>query len=346
MNESIPKVSISIVTWNSRRFMPGCLDSIHGQTLGDFSILAIDNDSQDKTAQLLEEKYPEIKVIRNSRNLGFAKAHNQGIRFSKSEYVLVANPDIVMEPDCLAEMVAAMDADKKLGSVGCKLLRMKAESTDLDRTYGEKTDLIDSAGLSMRRSRKAIDRGQGEKDAGQYDRQEEVFGITGALVLYRRQALEDAVYEGEYFDGDFSSYKEDVDLAWRMRLLGWKSLYVPSAVSYHFRAVGSGSDPSIGDVVRSRRSQPKLIRYYSYRNHLMCLAKNLLGRNFLRDFFYIMGYELKKLGYFIIFERSSLKGLVHFLAKLPKILKKRKALMRRLRVRPEEMRKWFLKPNR
>ena len=341
-DQKIPKVSVNIVTWNSLRYLPECFKSIFAQTYRDFSVLVLDNASADKSVEFLQQNYPEAKIIRNSRNLGFAGAHNQGIRFSQGEYVLVTNPDIIMAPDCLEKLVRELDARPGAASAGGKLLKIKAEASDLPYVYGEKTNLIDSVGLAVSRSRQITDRGQGEMDDGQYGRTEEVFGISGALALYRRQALETVKIGDDYFDGSLFAYKEDADLAWRLRLAGWTSLYVPSAGAYHYRGVGPGKKSGLKDTIQKRRGRPQLIRYYSYKNHLALLAKNEFSVNFAKDFPFILWYELKKFLYILFLEPSTLRGLLDFLKELPKTRKKRKMIMAGAKIKPEEMRKWFV----
>jgi len=345
----MPKVSINIVTWNSLKYLPECFDSIFNQTFKDFSVLVIDNASVDKSVKFIEKKYPQtlldresyligrVRIIHNSRNLGFAKAHNKGIIFSQGDYILVTNPDIVLTPNCLENLIREMEKNPKIGCIGGKLLKIKPHNSDLPYIYGTKTDIIDSTGLKILKSRKVIDRGQGEKDKGQFDKKEEVFGISGALALYRRKALEDIKLDGEYFDNSFFSYKEDIDLSWRLRLRGWKNFYTPEAVAYHYRGIGIGEKAKLSEILKKRKSRPKLIKYYSYKNHLTILTKNEFLINIIRHFPYIFWYEFKKFIYILLLEISTLKGFFDFLKDLPKVLKKRKTILAGAKVEPKEI---------
>src|SRR5439155_16165933 len=137
-----------------------------------------------------------------------------------SEYVLVLNPDTVLRPNFIEELIHALDARPDAASASGKLLRMDSTT-------------IDSTGIVMLRSQRHLDRGADEPDIGQFDKPEDIFGASGAAAMYRRPALEDARIDDEYFDEDFFAYREDADLAWRLRLLGWNSIYVPSAVALH-----------------------------------------------------------------------------------------------------------------
>lgn len=345
----MPKISIQIVTWNSLKFLPDCLESIFNQTFRDFIILIIDNASTDGTIEFIERNYPQVKIIKNSKNLGFAKAHNQGIITTQSDYILVMNPDVILESDFLFKLVEAADKDERIGSLGGKLLKIK--SGDLEIAEKIKTNIIDSTGLKIFKSRRVIDRGEGEEDKGQYDKNEEVFGVSGACVLYRREALEDIkipiinsqfvnrhkirrlVSCWEYMDQDFFCYKEDVDLAWRLQLQGWRAVYLPKARAYHFRSVS----------VSHRFSKSPLVNFFSYRNHLWLLLKNDYFSNFFRHLWFIFWYQLSKELYLLFTQPIVLlKGGLAFWQGFVKMCRKRKYILKNAKVRVEGMRRWFI----
>lgn len=346
----IPKLSIQIITFNNRQFIKDCLDSLFKQTYQDFSILIIDNASNDGTVKFIHDYYSikQIKkdfkssaklfVFRNIKNVGFAQAHNQGLKMSQSELVLVINPDIILEPNFLERLIKVLTKDEKIGSVGGKLLKIRLGDLELQEKI--RTKLIDSTGLTILKSRRVIDRGEGEEDQKQYDKKTKVFGISGACVLYRKQALEDvrvligqAKEKIEYFDQDFFAYKEDVDLAWRLNLRGWQAVYVPQAKAYHFRA---------GASIDRRFSQAKLINFLSFRNHSWMLLKNNYARNFLIHLFYILGYQISKKSYLLLTQPLVLvKSGFSFYTGLHKMYQKRKYILSRAKVGPKEMRKWF-----
>lgn len=345
------KISIQIVTWNSLKFLPDCLESIFQQTFKDFLVLIIDNASTDGTIEFVEKNYPKVRIIKNSKNLGFARAHNQGIITTQSDYILVMNPDVILEPDFLEKLIEVAEEDKRIGSLGGKLLKIKSGDQEIAERI--KTNIIDSTGLKIFKSRRVIDRGEGEIDKGQYNQPEEVFGISGACVLYRRQALEDVLVprikadisvnprndqrksmftEGEYFDQDFFCYKEDIDLAWRLQLRGWKAIYLPEAKAYHFRSVS----------ISERFNKSPLVNFFSYRNHLWMLLKNDYFSNFLRHLWFIFWYQLSKELYLLFTQPDVLfKGSLAFWQGFSKMYKKRKYIIKRAKIKAEEMRKWF-----
>ncbi|MDD5043410.1 MAG: glycosyltransferase family 2 protein [Patescibacteria group bacterium] len=324
-----PKILISLVTWNSKKFLPFCLPAIYSQTYNNFQLVVLDNDSSDGTADFVLKNYPEAELIRNGRNEGYV-AHNRNIEYGLRnmgegfEYVLVMNPDIVMELDCLGKLVEAMEGGEKLGSVGPKLKRFEF-GEDLKNIV--KTDIIDSTGLKMFRSRRTVDRGAGEIDNSQFDGQKEVFGISGALALYRLNALQGVrLAEGEYFDKDYFMYKEDVDLAWRLKNRGWGAELVPKAVAYHYRGAAGGEKVGAINIIKNRKEKSKLVNYYSYKNHLLTLVKNERWGDFLKNFPFIFWYELKKFLYILFFEWPTLKAIPEFFRQLPNSLEKRRLI--------------------
>lgn len=354
------RVSIHIVTWNSMPFLKDCLRSIAAQTYRDYSVIVVDNASTDGSVEYIKKHYPEITVLKNPRNLGFAHAHNQAIHLSKSEYVHVTNADTILDKKYLTILVATMDQRHSIGSAAGKLLRMPRNiniddkvvirdedeavfSADFDALTKrlENANILDSTGLQIKKSRQVIDRGAGEKDSNKYDDFPEVFGVSGALALYRRQALESVRFKDEYFDELFHSYKEDIDLAWRMRRAGWKSAVVMEARALHRRQVAE-SGKSVGMIKRGRDMMSQEVRYYSYRNHLMMLYKNSFAKNLLLHSPWIIIFETKKFFYLLIFESKTLTGLIDAFKKRKKLREKRLAVENCTTISPKEMRKWFV----
>jgi len=323
---SIPKTTIIIPTWNSKKYLPFCFNSIFEQTNKDFSIAVIDNGSTDGSVEFIKENYPKTLVIQNSKNLGFAHAINQGIKMSKGEYVLLCNTDIILEPNFLEQALATIKKDQKIASVGGKLLKAKWSPDELPKPI--KTDIIDSLGILISKSHKTEEinketRGEQEK---------EVFGISGALVLLRKSALEDIKYKEEYFDESFFSYKEDVDLAWRLKLAGYKAVINPKAIAYHFRGVSQEDE---------RKNRPKLINQLSYKNNLLTIIKNQTLANLIIYSPHILARELAKLIYFLILEQSTLKVIPKFINQLPNALNKRKHILSNKKNSNKQIRRWF-----
>src|SRR5690606_38141150 len=130
---------------------------------------------------------------------------------------------------------ASLDSDQAIGAAQGKLYQVTA--ADFDVQHVGRTERLDSAAHSIRRSRMVIDRGQGEPDGPRYSGEASVFSACGAALFLRRAMLEDIAPDGEYFAESFFAYKEDIDLGWRARLRGWDVRYVPAAVAHHVRSL-------------------------------------------------------------------------------------------------------------
>ena len=341
------KVSIIIVTFNSMKYLPDFLESIFEQTY--FiekeempEIFVIDNASTDKTVEFIRKNYPQVNMLRNVNNIGLCRAWNQGIRMSGGEYVLIMNPDLVLDSNFLKRAIKVMQEDELIASVGGKLYQLRLEGEE-DCFILEKTNILDSCGIQVFKNRRFIERGAGQVDKGRYDKKEDVFGISGALVLYRRKALDKVKFGEEYFDEDFFMYKEDVDMAWRLRLAGYRAVYDPKAIGYHHRRARSqGKKVKSLEVASHRKIKDDFVNFHSYKNHIMLLKKNLLGANYLHHFIHISWYELKKFVYMLIFETGNLFKVLRVLIRLRgRNRQKRRLNMKLIKVKPEEIRDWF-----
>lgn len=334
------------------RFLPELLASIAKQTYQDVNVLVIDNGSTDETESFVRGEYPQVAYLRNPKNRGFSYAHNQGIRYAldrwdpatyHDRYVLVTNPDIVMTETFVEQLVQAAQQHPESASAGGKLLRAFGEHVG-DEALSEtvRSDLIDSTGLAPRKNGTCADRGAGEMDKGQYDEATDVFGLSGALVLYRASSLQDARYQDEFFDHDFFAYKEDVDMAWRFQLLGWSALYVPAAVAYHYRGMYGKEQMNAWQRFQNRRHKSLLRSYYSNRNQWLLLAKNQQAANAFLWFPRVLVTEGLRFVFTLVFETKNIRSFFEAVALLPKILKKRADIMGRRKRSAKELRRWFL----
>ncbi len=330
------KVSINLVTWNGKKYLPYCLDSIAKQTFRDFSLFILDNGSTDGTVEYLKNSLLPVldcRVEFNEKNVGFAAGHNRALRVTESEYVLILNQDIILEPNFLDEIIKFLDSRAEAAAVTGKLLYW-------DFVNNQKTDLIDSVGIKVFKNHRAIELGAGEMDLEEGGAPREVFGVSGAAAVYRRSALNEVAINGEFFDEDFFSYKEDLDLAYRLRLAGFKAWLVPTAKGYHDRTARSVAKSDSASA-RARKNKSAFVNYHSYKNHLFILLKNVSAGVWWRYGYRIKWYEFKKLIYLLIFETRTLRGLGEFFKKFVKMWKKRKLIMKNKKVNMAEMKKWF-----
>lgn len=340
------RVTIVIVTWDSMNYIFNCLESLMHQNFRDFSVIIVDNGSNDGTIEFVRTYFPTVSILQNFKNLGYARANNQGIKIAKSEYLLVLNPDVAVTQDFLSNLILFADSHPQGGSFGGKLFKQHSEDIDPGEgggglTTAIKSDILDSAGLKVYRNRSVVNRGENKKDQGKYDKAEEIFGVSGACVLYRKSALEDVKIKDEYFDQNFFAYKEDIDLAWRLKIYGWQSWYVPQAVAYHHRRFSKPSEKSVRKIYNSRRDMSKIVRSLSFKNHHLTLVKNEHLINFIYDFFPICWREFKWIGYSLIFEPFIWKSITIFFKQIPVMIVKRKIIFNHSKTSAKDVRKWF-----
>lgn len=317
----MPKVSVIVVIYNSKKFILPVFESIISQTYKDLEIIAVINKSDDGSEELIRTKFPQVRLIRPGKNLGFAAGNNFAISRSGGELIQLVNPDLILEPDYI-EKLTAVFTDEQVAAATGKLLRY-------DFQNHAKTNIIDSTGIVMSKSGRARDRGQLEIDRNQYDQEREVFAVSGAGPMYRRSALEKVAYKdlgipesgAEFFDEDFFAYWEDVDLSWRLNRVSLNNVYVPEAVAYHGRTAGQakGGYLHLLNFIKHHQTIPPLIKQLNYKNHILMYVKNATFPHLA----FILR-EMIMFGYVLLFEPSTLKVLPELFRQLPKIWKKRK----------------------
>ena len=326
-----PRVAVGIINYQDYRHLPACLDSVKRQSLTPDLVMVLDNQSSVGEIRAVASAYPEVEMLSMKDNLGYSGGANRLIREADGyEYILLLNPDAVLDPRCLEEMVRVMESAPGVGSVGGKLI---LGDSQLDGGRADTTPrLLDSTGHLIFRSRRIIDRGHGELDVGQYETSEEVFSICGAAVLFRRRMLEEVQIDGEYFDEDFFAYKEDVDICWRAQLLGWSSYYNPAATAHHLRGWKCRDD---------RRSVPWVRKYHSFKNHYLMMIKNELPSLFWRDFLPILCLGVRAMAYVSIMEPALWSSVLDLRKYWPRAQHKRRIIMGRRRASVEMMGRWF-----
>ncbi len=235
-------VDVSLVSWNSAEELALVLRSLRQQTLVPQSLTVVDNGSTDNSVDVAKA-VPGVNVVALGKNTGFSRGHNMGIAQGTADYVLVINPDVRLEADYLEHLVRFADAHPTAAAfVG---------------TVKNAQGGVDTTGLHIPPWRLIQERVTIPPTP------QEVFGVSGAVALYRRAALQQTAVNGEFFCNLLFAYKEDVELAWRLRWNGWEAFCVPMAVATHARQVGKGA-------ARAQRSADR--RYLSYRNHILLYA--------------------------------------------------------------------------
>jgi len=318
-------VSVTIVTYNSGRFIRRCLESVLAQAYPWKEIIVIDNASTDGTIDILEQFEGRCRIHYNQENIGFAGAQNQAIALSDSTWVLTLNPDVLLLPNFIQALVDAGEADPRAGTLCGKLLTMTAHFEIPAQP------VVDSTGIYFNPMLRHLDRGSQEVDNGHYLEYEYVFGATAAAALYRRSMIEDVSIDGEFFDFDFFVYREDADVAWRAQLMGWKCLYVPYARGYHVRKVLPGI----------RRALPPEINMHSVKNRFLMRIKNISPDLYRRNWFSITTRDLTVILCCLIREHSSIKAFWFLARNWRRVVEKRRAIQARRRVDDDYIASWF-----
>lgn len=317
-------VSVVIVVWNHRRYLPGCISALLAQEYPFIDITVVDNASHDGSAEWIQEHAPYARLLRLETNQGFCRAFNLGARDSSGEYILSLNPDVVVRPGFISGLVHTAKQDPRIGIVSPKLLR------------GDAPNRLDSTGLFLDRQRFPYDRGQMELDDGRYDSQTEIFGVCGGAGFYRRSMLKDlADGQDEYLDEDFFAYYEDVDLAWRAKMRGWRSVFSPEAVAEHTRGWG--------DTLRKHPGQNGPGPRYALRNRYLMMVKNDSFGALIPVLPSIILRDSQRMMYMLLFRRDALAGISDLFRLLPEALKKRRAIQACRAVPPKDLHRWFVR---
>ena len=318
-------VLVSIVSFNSQHWLQGCLAAVQQQTVP-LRVKLFDNASRDRSLEVAR-RFP-LRIQRSDANLGFSAAHNRNLIEEDFEYALVLNPDCCLAPDYIECLIQAMTKVPGAGMAGGKLWRMDREGKRLER---DGHPVLDSAGIYFTPAQQHLDRGSDQADRGQFDSPQSVFGVTAAAALYSRAMLEDVRFEDEYFDEDFFAYREDAELCWRARLMGWEAIYQPSACALHHRSV----------LPRLRRRLPAHLNRHSLKNRYLMRMKNMDAAVRRRCFPHMWLRDAGILAYVLLRERSSLGAYRDAWRLRQRFRLKRRSLHERRRSTDPPLARWF-----
>ncbi len=321
----LPEISIVIVGYKAKKYLDDCLKSIRHQTIynqNNVEVIYIDNASFDQSIAHIQRNYKWVSTVRNMKNIGFGPALNLGIRYASGEYILLMNPDVILEKDYLENAVKKMQNNRHIAAMMGKIYQY-------DFNNSGKTPYFDTVGIHAYVDREILS-ARGARDEGQFEDPCEIFSIRNICGFYRKSALEDARISGEVFDENFFLYLEDVDLCWRLHLLGWKVYYLPSLVSYHCRNTRKKAT-----IEKSKT----LERRQFIINERLMLVKNEFILTMLRDVIYLTKKRVLK----SFLKEGWIKGYFQYLRMLPKTLSWRHIIMKRKRVTRFDMQKWFVK---
>jgi GT2 family glycosyltransferase len=300
------EIAVVVVNWNGAHLLRTCLGSLQRQTFADFETIMVDNGSSDESVALVAREFPEVRVLALDANLGLAGGTNAGIAITDAPIIVTLNNDTEVDPRWLAELHAALASHPEAGSAASKLMLF------------DRRDVIHSAGDFYRLDGVPGNRGVWQNDDGTYSETEMIFGACAGAAAYRRSMLDDV----GGFDDTFFMYCEDVDLAFRSQLMGYRCVFVPSAVVYHMlSATGGGPTAS----------------YYCGRNFLRVIARDMPGPLLRRVWPGIVLAQIKIAAESVRHlrepaARARLKGQFDGLLELPRVLGERRRIQRTRRV--------------
>lgn len=312
------RVSAIILNYNGVNFIEACLASVSAQDYPDLDIVVVDNASTDASSAMVR-KVPAVRLIECAANLGFSGGMNKGIAATTGDYVLLLNPDVTLERDYVSQLVALLEKRPEAGAATGKTYRMGTAEPPV----------IDGTGHVIYKNRLLSDRGENRPDEGQYEFEEEVFGVCAGMSLYRRAMLEDVREGQEYFDESFFMFLEDVDLDWRARLRGWSSFYTPLALARHHRG---------GIAKRST----VLVEKHNYKNRYLVLLKNDSMLGGVLNVHHFLITDTLKTGKLLVRCPAALLGWLDVWRALPRTLAKRRQIQGRRKISPRQLeKKWF-----
>jgi GT2 family glycosyltransferase len=256
-----PQVSVIILNYNGKAFIAKCLSSVLKSDYSNFEVILVDNGSTDGSIEMTKELFSgdrRLKVIENSRNLGFAEGNNVGARHARGEYIVFLNVDTEVDQGWLRELVKVMASDSKIGAAQCKLLLAQDKSRLESAGH-----YIDYVGIESVESTIVL----GEVDRGQYDRVRDIFYARGAAMAIKKYVF----FKAGMFDPAYFIDHEEIDLCWRIRLSGYRVVFVPRSIVYHY-----------GSAIAGKREDNPFILFNLRKNHIMSLLKNYELRNVLK----------------------------------------------------------------
>lgn len=329
-----PRLAVLVVTWNSAEDLPGCLEAVARLDYRPLELVVVDCGSADDSVAVARgQPMGEVsrQVVALGENRGFAGGMNAALVTTDAPWVLLLNPDARPTRTFASRLLDRAWAHERVGGVTGRLVR-PADGSGEGAKPGER--LLDACGMWLHPTWRHLDRGSGEADHGQLARAEEVFGATGAASLFARSALDDVAIDGEVFDRDFHSYREDAELCFRLQERGWRVLYEPGAICEHRRRV----------LPERRARLPAAINYHSLKNRYLLRAYHQTGTNFWRTLLPATSRDLLALGYVLLRERSSLAAYGWLIRHAAAIRRRRKIIQTRRTAAAEAVDRWFRHP--
>ena len=259
--------SICIVTYKVRDLLRDCLNSLAEATRLDYEVIVVDNGSQDGVVEMLRSEYPSVEVVENDQNLGFTRPMNQAMRLSRGKYLILLNPDTLVQPEALDTLVTFMQDHPEVGICGPKVLNRDGSLQKPCRRGESRPWAVFTyfSGLSSLFPKSKLF-GEYLMNYMDEDQAHPVAGVSGSCMLVRRETFNQI----GYMDERFFAYQEDADYCYRARQAGWQIYYLPQARIIHYGGMGGS------------RVQPYRSIYEWHRSYFLFYRKN-----YARDYFFL-----------------------------------------------------------
>jgi len=298
------KLVIGFITYGetTAKYLPYFLPSLKSQTFKNYKIVVVDNSEKqnNKNIEFIKKNYPEINIKWVGKNIGFAQAYNKMIKeaiIDGLEYILILNPDMVLEPETVEKLVKAMDNENNLGSCGPKILQWNFKNN-------KKTNIIDTCGIKLKPGLSFVDIGQAQINNNKFNNIS-ILGPSGAAAIYRLSALEKIKFNNQYFDELMFMYKEDCDLAYRLFLADFESKCISEAIIYHDRTAAAAGESDI-EIAKNRKRKSRQVKIWSFLNQQIIFLKYWRQQNFINKLA-VIWFELKIVLFILFFEQYLLK---------------------------------------
>ncbi|HAX16782.1 glycosyltransferase family 2 protein [Leeuwenhoekiella palythoae] len=300
------KTAIVILNWNGKKLLAEFLPSVIKNSAHLATIYVADNASTDTSVAFVQAEFPQVKIIQNASNGGYAKGYNDALQYLDEELLILMNSDIKTTSGWLEPMIKAFETDSNLGAAQPKLLDLK-KKTHFEYA-GAAGGFLDSLGYPFCRGR-IFD--TCEEDTGQYNDSLEIFWATGACLAVRKSVF----WQAGALDEDFFAHQEEIDLCWRIKNLGYSIQYIGESVVYH-----------LGGATLEQMNPKKT--FLNFRNNLMLLLKNVAGFKVYPILFARMCLDGIAAFKFLTEGKPKhftavLKAHFNFYAQIPKLLNKR-----------------------
>jgi len=333
-----PRLAVCIVTHDEERDLPACLAAVAALETRPLEVVVVDCASRDGTVRAAAAFAPpagvRFELAPLAENRGFAGGMNEALARSTAPWVLTLNADARPAPDYAERLIARAEESGRrglaVGAVTGRLVRFGGQGTAGGAAPRRR---LDACGMRLLPTWRHLDRGSGEEDRGQLARPERVFGATGAASLFARRALEDTALDGEVFDPRFHTFREDAELAFRLRERGWEVLYEPAARCEHRRT----------NLPGRRAAMPPEVNYHSLKNRYLLRLYHQSRPNLLWTLPFALWRDLLALGYVLLRERGSLAAYRWLWANRKELLARRRRIQARRTVPRRAIDRWFLR---